>query len=276
MPDHVAEVTGVSLGFGAFADVLEVRYKGKRYAAKVYRNLESETLMSTLLQERQILSLVQHKNVIPYYGTCLLKDAIATAIIMQWMEMNLQVALENRSLVFKQRMSVLGDVARGLAYLHSLEPPIVHRDLNATNILLDSNKTAKITDFGASAPIDSEESPCPWTPFPGTTEYMPPEAVDGDYDEKLDVFSFGHLSIYTLSQQQPSPLLQYTYSEGGKLLGRSEVDRRGKYLESVREILELEGKRSQLYSIVVCCLHNDSGLRPSSRDIVESGVLLTI
>ena len=75
MPDHVAEVTGVSLGFGAFADVLEVRYKGKRYAAKVYRNIESETLMYTLFQERQILSLVQHKNVIPYYGTCLLKDA---------------------------------------------------------------------------------------------------------------------------------------------------------------------------------------------------------
>jgi serine/threonine protein kinase len=74
---------------------------------------------------------------------------------------------------------------------------------------------AKIADFGTSVLIDNET--CLLTPFPGTTDYMPPEAADGDYSEKLDVFSFGHLSIYVLNQQQPCPLLRCTYVKQGEV-----------------------------------------------------------
>ena len=272
MPDKVAVMTGVSLGFGTFTDVVEVSYRGRLYAAKVYRHVESEMLIASLYRERQILSMIQHKNIIPYYGTYQLEGGETTAIIMQRMDKNLRLLLDQITLQHQQKISILNDIAQGLAFLHSQKPSIVHRDLNATNVLLDTKMTAKLADFGNTVLID-RETPILLTPFPGTAEYMPPEAASGEYDEKLDIFSFGHLSVYILGQQQPSPLLPYTYVDNETVCGRSEVERRREYLDNVRGILDTEDE-SQLYSVIINCLQNEPKLRPSAEEIINSGVFV--
>lgn len=65
------------------------------------------------------------------------------------------------------------------------------------------------------------------TSNPGTLDYMPPEALKGnEYDDKLDVFSFGHLSVYAVIKCQPHPILRPVHREGGQIMAQSEVERR--------------------------------------------------
>ena len=91
---------------------------------------------------------------------------------------------------------------------------------------------------------------------PGTLLYMPPEALtdDAKYNTKLDIFSYGHLALFTTTQVFPCSLLPATYFDAGPgresiLLGRSEVDRRKKYFDML-------GGDHPLFHLMVRCLHN--------------------
>ena len=111
-------------------------------------------------------------------------------------------AVPNLPLLLK--VSFQEGVSCGLVYLHSMQPPVVHRDLTARNVLLTSSMVAKITDMGNSRIINSGHLTRTLTQLPGTLVYMPPEAlnVSQSYGPSLDVFSFGHLSLYTITQVQ--------------------------------------------------------------------------
>jgi serine/threonine protein kinase len=108
----------------------------------------------------------------------------------------------NIPLVLKH--SMLEDVANGLLYLHSHNEKIIHRDLTAKNVLLTSLLVAKITDFGNSRIVNLQPDQLARTlsRLPGTLVYMPPEALSASskYGPSLDVFSFGHLALFTLTQ----------------------------------------------------------------------------
>ncbi|POM77863.1 TKL/DRK protein kinase [Phytophthora palmivora] len=79
-------------------------------------------------------------------------------------------------------------VAHALTYMHSLDPPLIHRDLKSKNILLTEDLDAKLTDFGASR----ERVDRTMTAGIGTSLWMAPEMMTGEkYDEKADMFSFG-------------------------------------------------------------------------------------
>ena len=177
----------------------------------------------------------------------------------------------NCNLLLKRKVSILLDTASGLEYLHSRTPAIIHRDLTAKNVLLDSELRAKITDFGNSRimDLDPESSPETLTSLPGTLEYMPPEAQGGNasYDPSLDVFSFGHLSLFTITQTPVTPLLPPNYTDitTGKLCARSEVKRREVFVRSAEQLL------SEIPSLVVVikqCLHNRPAQRPCTAELI--------
>jgi serine/threonine protein kinase len=124
---------------------------------------------------------------------------------MEQLETSLDDLLElmpNLPLSFKR--SVLEDVASGLLYLHERPSPVIHRDLTAKNVLLTSSLVAKITDMGNSCIVDMRPGQMArtLTEFPGTFVYMPPEALDDRhrYGPALDIFSFGHLALFTITQ----------------------------------------------------------------------------
>ena len=171
---------------------------------------------------------------------------------------------------WKRKLSILRDTASGLDYLHSHTPAIIHRDLTAKNVLVDSELRAKIADFGNSRimDLDPDSSPETLTSLPGTLEYMPPEAQGGrvTYDPSLDVFSFGHLSLFTITQTPVRPLLPHTYPDSsGKLLGRSEVKRRVQFMEAAEQLLS---ENQSLVALIKLCLHNNPAQRPRTGELL--------
>ena len=118
----------------------------------------------------------------------------------------------------------LPTVAQGLKYLHDM--CIIHRDLTAANALLDSKATPKISDFGNSCVIGRNLGSQSLTRFPGNFNYMAPEAQSTTkYGTDIDMFSFGHLSLFIGIQIPPDPILPPNDPEGGgdSIRGHNEV-----------------------------------------------------
>lgn len=156
------------------------------------------------------MSELRHPNITLFLGVCFLPDCQLPVLVMEKLDSSLDDLLEavpNIPLSLKQ--SILEDIVHGLLYLHQHTPQIVHRDLTAKNVLLTSYFVAKITDFGNSriANLDPGQLVQTMSRFPGTMVYMPPEALSAStrYGPSLDIFSFGHLALYTLTQVSPIP-----------------------------------------------------------------------
>ena len=157
------------------------------------------------LQECQLMSSLHHPNITLFLGLCFLPGTQLPLLVMERLETSLDDLLENiPNLPLSLKRSVLEDVASGLLYLHDRPSPVIHRDLTSKNVLLTSSLVAKITDMGNSRIVDMRGGQMARTlsKLPGTLVYMPPEAR-GDahcYGPSLDIFSFGHLALYTLTQ----------------------------------------------------------------------------
>jgi serine/threonine protein kinase len=188
---------------------------------------------------------------------------------MELMDHSLEDVIDNKTeqfhLALTTVLSILIDIANGLAYLHDRTPRVLHRDLTARNVLLDKFFNAKITDFGNSRIIDAAKVGATMTQAPGTSVYMPPEALDphSKYSDRLDIFSFGHLALYTLIRKFPKDILPATYiGPEGRLIARTELERRSQYMESLDLVLpELD---HDLYRLVQQCLGNDPTKRPDA------------
>ena len=151
------------------------------------------------------MSSLRHPNITLFLGLCFLPNTRLPLLVMERLETSLDDLLEHMpSLPLSLKRSVLEGVASGLVYLHEKEPPVIHRDLTAKNVLLTSSLQAKITDMGNSRIIDMRPGQLARTlsQLPGTLVYMSPEALSDThrYGPSLDVFSFGHLTLYTVTQ----------------------------------------------------------------------------
>ncbi len=156
-------------------------------------------------RECELMASLRHPNITQFLGLCFLDRSELPLLVMQRLVMNVDDLLECApNIPFPVKISILTDTGSGLVYLHSRGPPIVHRDLTARNILLTSALTAKITDMGNSRMVTLKPTQLVQTlsKNPGTTVYMPPEALSENhrYGPSLDVFSFGHLAIFVLTQ----------------------------------------------------------------------------
>ena len=168
-------------------------------------NVGVQEIASKYVQECQLMSELRHPNITLFLGVCFLPNCQLPVLLMERLDGSLDDLLEavpNIPLTLKR--SMLEDIIRGLLYLHQHNPQIVHRDLTAKNVLLTSSLTAKITDFGNSRIVNLEPGQLAQTMsrLPGTMVYMPPEALSAStrYGSSLDIFSFGHLALYTLTQ----------------------------------------------------------------------------
>ena len=261
--------TGVLLGQGAYSDVLEVTYRRKYYAAKKYRMLHDNHVLQSLCREHEILARIRHPNIVSYYNICRLESDGSTVIVMERADISLTAYLQ-KGITLPVKLRILYDIAKGLYHLHIQNPAIIHRDLTASNVLLNSNGDAKISDFGNSRIIDLHGTPELLTTNPGTLDYMPPEAESYVYNDKLDVFSYGHLAIHIIARR-PHPLLSSTYRVERKLTARTEVERRHEYLDEVSTALD-RGKHHPLYLTIVKCLDNEPDDRPSCKEIISNGI----
>ena len=164
------------------------------------------------LQECQLMSSLRHPNITQFLGLCFLPGTQLPLLVMERLETSLDDLLEHMpNLPLSLKRSVLEDVASGLLYLHDRPSPIIHRDLTSKNVLLTSSLVAKLTDMGNSRITDMRPGQMARTlsALPGTLVYMPPEALDDRhrYGPALDIFSFGHLALFTLTQVRRATLV---------------------------------------------------------------------
>ena len=155
------------------------------------------------LQECELMSNLDHPNIAQFLGLCYFPDKRLPVLVMERLEGSLDdllVTVSEIPLIIKRQ--VMEDIARGLLYLHQEE--IIHRDLTAKNVVLTSSLRAKITDLGNSRIVNFQPGQLARTlsRLPGTLVYMAPEAIAtiARYGPSLDIFSFGHLSLYTMIQ----------------------------------------------------------------------------
>ena len=152
---------------------------------------------------------MRHPHIVQFLGLCYLEGSTLPVLVMERLDNNLDNLLETSpSLPLTLKQSLLADVARGLLYLHTRNPLIVHRDLSARNVLLTSSLVAKISDLGNARIMELRPGQLArnLTCVPGTVSYMPPESLDegSQYGPQLDIFSLGHLVLFTITQVRKS------------------------------------------------------------------------
>ena len=274
------------LGTGSYGAVDELYVQGTLCAAKqLHESLldpqnvhRPDKITSRFVEECRIMASVRHPNIVQFLGLHFFPNCSYPTLVMEKLAMSLDDLLseaekKKEELPLSMKVSILSDTAKGLTYLHNHKPQIIHRDLTSRNVLLTLAMQAKITDLGNALIIKSHTiaHSVALTQAPGTAVYMPPEAMQfhPKYNFAIDMFSYGHLALYTLIQEFPGDLLPPTFTTDGdprSLQARSEIDRREKYMHSLHLRL---GNNHQLTQIVTRCLSNVPSSRPCALDVLE-------
>lgn len=197
------------LGEGGFGPVYKGTLNDGRLVAVKQLSVASNHGKSQFITEIATISAVQHRNLVKLYGCCL--EGGKRLLVYEYLEnKSLDQALFGRSnltLNWAQRFEICLGVARGLAYLHQESRlRIVHRDVKASNILLDSDLNPKISDFGLAKLYDDKKTHIS-TRVAGTIGYLAPEyAMRGHLTEKVDVFGFGVVALELVSGRSNSDM----------------------------------------------------------------------
>ena len=183
-------------------DVNGLIHVGKRIRERLTTadGISSEDIARKYAHECQLMSGLRHPNIALFMGIYFHPKHHSPLIVMEKLDGSLDDLLETiPSIPLPLKRSVLEDVARGLLYLHKHRPPVVHGDLTAKNVLLTTSFDAKITDYGNCRLISI---PPDFSKFPSSQVYMPPERLHHtlELSSSLDIFSFGHLILFTLTQ----------------------------------------------------------------------------
>lgn len=158
--------------------------------------------------EVEVIGRVRHKNLVRLLGYCaegthrmLVYEYVNNGNLEQWLHGDVGPC---SPLTWEIRMNIILGTAKGLTYLHEcLEPKVVHRDIKSSNILLDRQWHAKVSDFGLAKLIGSEKSYIT-TRVMGTFGYVAPEyASTGMLNERSDVYSFGILIMEIITGRNP-------------------------------------------------------------------------
>uniref|UniRef100_A0A7N0TWD1 non-specific serine/threonine protein kinase n=1 Tax=Kalanchoe fedtschenkoi TaxID=63787 RepID=A0A7N0TWD1_KALFE len=203
------------IGLGGSSFVYRGQLRDNRTVAikrlKAQGGPEAESIFFT---EIELLSRLHHCHVVPLLGYCSEsrgKQAERLLVFEYVSNGNLRECLDGdlrKKMDWPMRVSIALGAARGLEYLHeAAAPKILHRDVKSTNILLDDNWRAKITDLGMAKRLRADGVPsCSGSParMQGTFGYFAPEyAIVGKASLKSDVFSFGVVLLELITGRQP-------------------------------------------------------------------------
>lgn len=245
---------------------------------------------SDFTNEVEIISNLRHRNLVPLRGCCVI-DADERYLVYDYMlngnlDDHLFWSAANQSgairkpLTWPQRKNIILDVARGLSYLHyGVKPGIYHRDIKATNILLDSDMRARVADFGLAKQIKEGNSHLT-TRVAGTHGYLAPEyALYGQLTEKSDVYSFGVVVLETMCGRRALDLSSSGSSNTVLITDWAWfLVKEGRVDEIFDPFLLREGESSELnpkgimerfVQVGILCAHVMVALRPTIADALK-------
>lgn len=234
--------------------------------------------------EVEIISKIRHRNLLSLRGCCVTSDDFRGKrryLVYDYMSNgslsdNLSIGsagLKRNALTWPQRKKIILDVAKGLAYLHDgIKPAIYHRDIKATNILLDSDMNASVADFGLAKQSREGQSHLT-TRVAGTYGYLAPEyALYGQLTEKSDVYSFGVVILEIMSGRK---VLDTSELNAGPLLITDWVYKQvksGNVEETFDESIREEGPRGVMQRFVhvgILCAHVMVAFRPTIAEALK-------
>ncbi|XP_059069790.1 probable LRR receptor-like serine/threonine-protein kinase At1g56140 isoform X1 [Cryptomeria japonica] len=263
------------LGQGGYGKVHKgILPDGKLVAVKQLSS-ESKQGKCEFINEVIAISAVQHRNLVELHGCCV--EGEHRILVYECLENNslAQALFGNKKpevhLDWPTRHKICIGIARGLAYLHEESSVrIVHRDIKASNILLDNSLNPKIADFGLAKLFDETKTHIS-TRVAGTIGYLAPEyALRGHLTEKADVFSFGVVALEVVSGRSNTEttlpresvyLLEWAWQlhEKERLLELMDPQLRPTYIEE--EVLRVIG-------VALLCTQASPAMRPSMSRVV--------
>ena len=203
------------------------------------------------IKEYEIMNMLDHPNILKAFGIYLRSKNRPPSILLEFCKCNLEAAINDKLFSNVDIAFVIYQIAEGMKYVHKLK--IIHRNLKPTNILIATDGTIKISDFGISKLMTPEE--ITMTMGVGTQKFMAPEIINEDeYNEKVDVYSFGVLVFYILSGGK-MPKITVTQIGNGK---KAEIP--SDFTQSAKNLINE-------------CWNFDPADRPSFEDICRKLVL---
>ncbi|XP_028807985.1 receptor-like serine/threonine-protein kinase NCRK isoform X2 [Neltuma alba] len=277
------------IGLGGSSYVYRGQLKdGSNVAIKRLKSQGGPEADSVFSIEIELLSRLHHCHLVPLLGYCseLKGKHVERLLVFEYMANgNLRDCLDGVSgeiMDWATRVTIAIGTARGLEYLHEAAAPrILHRDVKSTNILLDENWQAKITDLGMAKNLRVDEPPsCSNSParMQGTFGYFAPEyAIFGRASAKSDVFSFGVVLLELLSGRQP--IHKSTGKEESLVIWATPRLQDSKRVVTELADPHLNGNYSEEEVQVMAylakeCLLLDPDARPTMREVVQ--ILSTI
>ncbi|KAL2331304.1 hypothetical protein Fmac_018885 [Flemingia macrophylla] len=269
------------IGEGGFGPVYKgILWDGTMIAVKKLSS-KSKQGNREFMNEIGFISALQHPCLVKLYGCCV--DGDQLILVYEYLENNsLANALFGKSLTCREvsclqldwptRQKICVGIARGLAFLHEESTlKVVHRDIKATNVLLDKDLNPKISDFGL-AKLDDEDNTHISTRIAGTYGYIAPEyAMHGYLTDRADVYSFGIVALEIVSGK--SNIIQWSKEETLCLLDLAHMlKEEDKLMELVDERLGSSFNEEEvmvMINVALLCTNVSFNLRPNMVSVVS-------
>ncbi|XP_030464998.1 probable receptor-like protein kinase At1g80640 [Syzygium oleosum] len=264
------------LGEGGFGRVYKARLDDNKHVAIKKLDCGIQDAIREFENEVDLLSKMQHPNIISLLGYSINDETrFIVYELMQNGSLDTQLHGPSRrsALTWHRRMKIALDTARGLEYLHEhCNPPVIHRDLKSSNILLDANFNAKLSDFGLAVTDGSQNKNN--VKLSGTLGYVAPEyLLDGKLTDKSDVYAFGVVLLELLLGRKPVEKLAPGQCQSIVTWAMPQLTDRSKLPNIVDPAIKDTMDMKHLYqvaAVAVLCVQPEPSYRPLITDVLHS------
>ncbi|XP_050283722.1 probable L-type lectin-domain containing receptor kinase S.5 [Quercus robur] len=269
------------LGKGGFGTVYKGFLANKEVAVKRVSKDSSQGKQEFIAEVTTIGSL-HHRNLVRLIGWCyerhellLVYEFMPNCSLDRFIYGNEELGMEEPTLGWERRHTIIYGVAQALDYLHNgCEKRVLHRDIKASNIMLDSEFNAKLGDFGLARTLQQSENTHHTTKvIAGTPGYMAPETfLTGRATVETDVYAFGVLVLEVVSGRRPGNQNEQSDYNNNIVHWLWDLHRKERILDAIDSRLtkefDEEGMLSMLVLALACC-HPNPHQRPSMRTVLQ-------